>query len=432
MTTTSQPARAAEVGRARRRLRLAAAVAAALAVVGLAQTGAAAQTATHPAGGDEIAHHAGFGLAERVDSATPHATAAVTAAATAGMLKGLDVSGYQENVNWSSVAANGASFAYVKATEGTTYTSGQFSQQYNGSAQAGLIRGAYHFARPSTSGAIDQANYFVDHGGNWTDDGKTLPGALDIEYNPSGSTCYGLSQSAMVDWISAFRNQYHTRTGIYPTIYSTTDWWINCTGNYSGFGDTSPLWIANYGSQPTPLPNGWAGYTVWQTDDSEIFPGDQDVFNGTKDDLISFAHGTYTPPPVTGSTWPTVSPGQSGRLVTTVQYLLNAHGATLTVNGEFDAITKAAVVSFQSSQDLTADGIVGPNTWQALTPYVSQGDSGPAVKAVQAELNEHGASLAVDGEFGPATHSAVVSFQSGAGLTADGIVGPNTWRALLG
>ncbi|GHJ37462.1 hypothetical protein Sm713_30710 [Streptomyces sp. TS71-3] len=371
------------------------------------------------------ADHAGSGL-----TAAPR-RAAPSAAALAGTLKGLDVSGYQENVNWASVASKGAAFAYVKATEGTGYTSGQYSQQYNGSAAAGLLRGAYHFALPDRSGGAAQADYFLAHGGGWTDDGKTLPGALDIEYNPYGATCYGLGQSAMVSWIRAFRDEYHGRTGRYPTVYSTTDWWINCTGNYAGFSD-DPLWIANYGGSATPLPNGWTGWTIWQTASSGTFPGDQDVFNGTLDDLKAFAHGAYTAPPAPGSHWPTVSQGQSGRLVTTAQYLLDAHGAALTVNGTFDAATRNAVVSFQSASGLSPDGVVGPATWQSLITYVSQGDTGAAVKAVQAELNEHGASLEVDGDFGPATRAAVVSFQSGAGLTADGIVGPNTWQALLG
>ena len=137
--------------------------------------------------------------------------------------QGLDVSSYQGNVNWSTVAANGGRFAYIKATEGTGYTNGYFAQQYNGSYNAGLIRGAYHFALPNASSGATQANYFVSHGGGWSRDGKTLPPALDIEYNPYGATCYGLSQSAMTAWIHDFSNTVLSRTGRYPTIYTTTD-----------------------------------------------------------------------------------------------------------------------------------------------------------------------------------------------------------------
>ncbi|OAT02942.1 N,O-diacetylmuramidase [Blastomyces dermatitidis ER-3] len=49
--------------------------------------------------------------------------------------------------------------------------------------------------RASTNGA-EQANYFLAHGGGWSDDGITLPGMLDIETNPNGNQCYGLSASS--------------------------------------------------------------------------------------------------------------------------------------------------------------------------------------------------------------------------------------------
>ncbi|KQV12391.1 MULTISPECIES: lysozyme [unclassified Kitasatospora] len=205
--------------------------------------------------------------------------------------KGMDVSGWQGNVNWSTAAANGARFAYVKATEGTTYTNPYFTQQYNGSYNAGLIRGAYHFALPNTSTGAAQATWFVNHGGGWSADGKTLPPALDIEYNPYGATCYGLSQSAMVSWIRDFSNTVHTRTGRYPAIYTTTNWWVSCTGNNSSFGATNPLWIARYASTVGTLPAGWSYQTIWQYADSGVLPGDQNYFNGAYDRLQALAKG---------------------------------------------------------------------------------------------------------------------------------------------
>jgi len=74
----------------------------------------------------------------------------------------------------------------------------------SGAFDAGVIRGAYHFALPDRSTGATQANYFVDHGGGWSADGRTLPGTLDIEYNPYGATCYGLTKAGMSAWIRSF------------------------------------------------------------------------------------------------------------------------------------------------------------------------------------------------------------------------------------
>lgn len=129
--------------------------------------------------------------------------------------------------------------------------------------------------------------------------------------------------------------------------------------------------------------------------------------------------------------WRVVSNGSTGTDVTTAQYLLRASGQSLDVDGAFGAGTEAATTSFQSANGLTADGVIGAETWGALTVTVQSGDSGDAVSAAQTQLNANGASLAVDGAFGAGTDAAARSFQSSAGLTADGIVGPATWQALL-
>jgi peptidoglycan hydrolase-like protein with peptidoglycan-binding domain len=128
----------------------------------------------------------------------------------------------------------------------------------------------------------------------------------------------------------------------------------------------------------------------------------------------------------------TQSGGNRGVDVRAIQYLLQARGQSVTADGVFGSGTTTAVKNFQSSRGLTADGIVGPATWGALIITVQQGASGPAVKALQTQLNaKRRLSLAVDGIFGSGTHSAVVAFQQHAGITADGIVGPTTWRNLI-
>ncbi|KAG6897418.1 hypothetical protein C0992_001732 [Termitomyces sp. T32_za158] len=204
--------------------------------------------------------------------------------------KGIDISSHQPSVKWSTVKANGVEFAYIKATEGTGYRNPYFSSQYTGATNVGIIRGGYHFARPDVSSGATQATFFLANGGGWTADGRTLPGALDIEYNPYGANkCYGLSASAMVSWIRNFSNTYHAKTGRYPVVYTTTDWWITCTGNYAGFSSTHPLWIARYASAIGRLPAGWAYTTFWQYADSGPNPGDQNIFNGDSAGLRRYA-----------------------------------------------------------------------------------------------------------------------------------------------
>lgn len=65
-------------------------------------------------------------------------------------------------------------------------------------------------------------------------------------------------------------------------------------------------------------------------------------------------------------------------------------------------------------------------------PTLRVGSRGPAVEELQRALTAAGQACAVDGAFGPATRAAVVAFQQSHGLGADGVVGPQTWGALGG
>ncbi len=219
-------------------------------------------------------------------------TAPVTSRRRVTQTPGLDVSSYQGDVDWKKAWKHGARFAYVKATEATSYTNPYFAQQYNGSYKVGMIRGAYHFATPDTSAGRTQADWFVAHGGRWSRDGRTLPPMLDIEYNPYGAKCFGKSHAAMVGWIRAFVNEVHARTTRWATIYTTTDWWRTCTGNTKAFSSRDPLFVADYNGAPKPLPAGWRTYTVWQYADSGTFPGDQDRFNGALSRVRALADNT--------------------------------------------------------------------------------------------------------------------------------------------
>ncbi|RMZ91191.1 hypothetical protein DV736_g1586, partial [Chaetothyriales sp. CBS 134916] len=222
---------------------------------------------------------------------TTVASVAALASIAQASVAGFDISHYQTSVDFKSAYNSGARFVMIKATEGTTYTDPSFSSHYEGATQAGFIRGGYHFAEPAASSGAAQAKYFIAHGGGWTSDGITLPGMLDLEYNPSGSDCYGLSASAIVSWISDFIETYNSAEGVYPLIYTSTSWWTECTGNSAAFGSKSPLVVARYASSVGELPAGWSYYTIWQYNDSYEYGGDSDSFNGDEAQLQKIAKG---------------------------------------------------------------------------------------------------------------------------------------------
>ncbi|MGW1208164.1 lysozyme [Streptomyces sp. NPDC002499] len=257
-------------------------------LTGLGLTVAAAPSESEPAPARGNAYM-GIGVtAHERTTGTPEAIPPDTRAV---WTEGVDVSSHQRDVAWSTLWSSGTRWAYTKATEGTSYQNPYFTQQYGGSYGVGMVRGAYHFAVPDSSSGTAQADYFVDHGGGWSGDGRTLPGVLDIEWNPYGASCYGKSTSGMVSWIRDFVNRYKTRTGRAAVIYTSTSWWTSCTGGYTGFGATNPLWVARYASSVGALPAGWSQYTMWQYTSSGATVGDHDRFNGSPDAVREFAVG---------------------------------------------------------------------------------------------------------------------------------------------
>ncbi len=245
-------------------------------------------------------------------------------AGTQGLPLGLDVSSWQGTVNWSVVSNNGAKFGYIKATEGVAYKNPNYTSQYNGSKAAGLIRGAYHFALPNVSAGAAQAAFFVQNGGQWSADGATMPPVLDIEDNPYGAKCYGLSASQMATWIRDFTRTVKSLTNKQAMIYTSYYFWQDCVGNTTEFSQSNPLWLASYYTNSPRIPGGWPAYTIWQYANDyadagqtvrATFPGDQNVFNGSLQQLRQLASSPDNQPlnPPVGATSITGKWGGDGK-----------------------------------------------------------------------------------------------------------------------
>jgi N-acetylmuramoyl-L-alanine amidase len=109
----------------------------------------------------------------------------------------------------------------------------------------------------------------------------------------------------------------------------------------------------------------------------------------------------------------------------------------------FDAACELGLREFQQARGLTADGVVGPETWRALVAARWRlGDRvltwspvdpmvGDDVHSLQERLLEMGYDVTrADGVFGPRTAAALSAFQREVGVRPDGTFGPVTMRAL--
>ena len=203
------------------------------------------------------------------------------------MLRGADVSAYQGDIDWGRVRGAGVGFAVVKATEGLTWRDPRFSAgRWSAMRAAGLIRGAYHFARPQPGRrGRDEAAYFASIiesvGGRDSDD---LPLVLDLEWSQ------GLSATGVVVWSDDFGAEIKRQTGRGCILYTG--------GFYKNLGQVRAptlcgvLWIAHYGVPRPTLPWAWRDrdWTFWQYTSAGRVDGiqgnvDRDWFNGSMADL---------------------------------------------------------------------------------------------------------------------------------------------------
>ncbi|CAN5301307.1 MAG: peptidoglycan-binding domain-containing protein [Nocardioides sp.] len=132
--------------------------------------------------------------------------------------------------------------------------------------------------------------------------------------------------------------------------------------------------------------------------------------------------------------WPTLSKGSRGVNVTALQWLLSArYHLTVDKDGKFDAATKAAVQDAQGSAGLTADGVVGPNTWQALTVTLTPGDYGLDVRALRVLMQAKWYEDVEldDGDFTSTLGTRVKNFKEHVGLPSNTTVGEDGWKYLL-
>jgi GH25 family lysozyme M1 (1,4-beta-N-acetylmuramidase) len=185
-------------------------------------------------------------------------------------LEGIDVSHWQGTIDWSKVRAAGKKFAFIKASEHTSFVDNKYQTNRSNAKAAGLKVGAYHFARPDlgTTDAYAEADHFIETA-DWKS-GELRP-VLDLE--DTG----GLSSSALQTWVKAFLQRIYDRTGVRAIIYVSPSFWSSKMGNSSWFAQNGYdiLWIAHWttASSPSVPADNWGGrgWTFWQyTSDGSV------------------------------------------------------------------------------------------------------------------------------------------------------------------
>lgn len=201
-------------------------------------------------------------------------------------LQGIDVSHYQKSIDWNIIAEQNVHFAFIKATEGESFRDSLFCKNWGAIKQAGIIRGAYHFFRPSVDAKIQAQNFI-----NWVDmeDGDLAP-VLDVEVLDHASA------HELVKGVRTWLNKVEEKFLIKPIIYTNQNFFNKyLAGHFKEY----PIWIARYTNWRYPAIQTEQNWAFWQYGNKGTLNGisgyvDFNVFNGDNNDLHRYRFRTRT------------------------------------------------------------------------------------------------------------------------------------------
>lgn len=235
------------------------------------------------------------------------------------MLKGIDISNHQSNIDLSKVACD---FVIIKATEGKSYVDPSCDTFFQQALKLGKKLGVYHFANNSDNTAEEEANWFINNTKGYI--GKAIP-VLDWEDNVKSDVAWALK------WLQLVEKAYGCKPLIYmsESTVNSYDWSSVANANYG-------LWVAKYRDKDidynydmsnagkSPAVNYWKFYALWQWTDVGRLDGynsnlDCDVFYGDISAWDKYI-GNGVPELEENNTTPVVTPpAQSSTIAYTVR-----------------------------------------------------------------------------------------------------------------
>lgn len=203
-------------------------------------------------------------------------------------VRGVDVSAYQGEIEWPKIQEQGLQFAFIKATEGSSFVDKYFKENWNEAGKADLRIGAYHFFSYDSEGETQAQNFIK----NVPRNDRSLPPVIDVEFygdkekNPPERELVVKELQTMVDMLE----EYYGKRVILYTTNKAYDLYIK-----DSF-DQCDIWIRDVFTEPS-LPDKRA-WTFWQYTDRERLDGysgeekyiDVNVFYGSEIEFEQYGY----------------------------------------------------------------------------------------------------------------------------------------------
>ena len=187
------------------------------------------------------------------------------------VLRGVDVSEHQLDIDWKQVAASGVDYAYIRVgwrgyTEGGLFEDAYFERNIQGALDAGLHVGVYMFSQAVTvQEAIEEADFVLERIGKYN---VTLPVVFDWEkIEAAEARSHGLTMELRTDCARAFCETVKS-AGYVPCVY------FNRNLGYYGYDLTRLTDYEFWFSLPeSGFPNFYYACDMWQYSFTETVPG---------------------------------------------------------------------------------------------------------------------------------------------------------------
>ncbi|MDO4485769.1 MAG: GH25 family lysozyme [Bacillota bacterium] len=201
-------------------------------------------------------------------------------------VKGIDVSVFQKEIDWQGIEDEGYSFAFIKATEGSSHVDGNFEFNWKEANKTSMRIGAYHFLSFDTPGKTQADNFIKTVDKKW----GMLPPAVDVEFygeyikqHPENEKVYEVLDVVLDE----LEEHYGRKPIIYTNLYIYNAY---ISGRYDDYN----IWISDPEIK-AELPDGrewtFCQHTFRGTSENVADGGkyvDINVFNGNSHELRKY------------------------------------------------------------------------------------------------------------------------------------------------